>query len=108
MSRVLCSDCQEEGRDGCFRCARPRERQAMPHERSAIRPSTRDRIQEQVQRDYEQFGWLFLVLLEDGSRTCTDLVRTTGIERYIVDDVIYALIQYGKLRVRPDSKIEVV
>jgi hypothetical protein len=59
-------------------------------------------------REYKQFGWLFIALLEDGPRTCTDLARSTEIDRYIVDDVIYALVQHGKLRIRPDSKIEVV
>lgn len=49
--------------------------------------------------------WLFVELLEDGPRMLSDIVKTTGMERRLVEDCLYELMQEGKVICGPDSKL---
>jgi len=46
------------------------------------------------------------IIREDGPRTATDIARTTGLDRRVIDDCCWELIQRGLVRLRPDSKLE--
>lgn len=50
--------------------------------------------------------WLFYELIKDEPRTVFHLAKSTGIDRRIVDDSVYALIQQGKVRILNDSRLE--
>jgi len=50
--------------------------------------------------------WLFYELIKDEPRTVFHLAKSTGIDRRIVDDAVYELIQQGKVKILPDSRLQ--
>ena len=54
----------------------------------------------------EKCEWMFYELIKEEPRTVFHLAKSTGIDRKIVDDAVYALIQQGRVKILPDSRLQ--
>ncbi len=56
----------------------------------------------------KKITWLVELLIQDSPRYCSDIARSTGLDRRAVDDAVYELVSSGRVRIRPDSILEAV
>lgn len=57
--------------------------------------------------NYRRLKWVIPLLLEE-PRTFGDIVRSTGWSKGDTEDAVYELVQEGVIRIRNDSKMEIV
>lgn len=56
--------------------------------------------------DYRTYMWLVeLLIKEEPGRTPRKIAKTTGIERFHIEDAIYELVRQGRVKINMDSTL---